>query len=419
MLSVRTAAPAPRIWYIEKKDMSPGARQGRGPIVLFVLPLLAAVGAAPRVTPAARPGPTAAATRRVTPAPMPRPTPVPPQRVAQTRKGGPPTQRVARFVNPSVTFTRLQRVEEVDLDRDGVFEALVEAIGSVRSVPPGAPTLGLVSASRLPFESQLLTVLGRRGADWAVLFLGHLPLRCGQADDLARCDQLVGFRSVRFRFDDRPQVVVQIQHAGEGGTHETITYRHNGSALEPTFTAALPRDAVEVAVDPTGIRRRVAVDTFVNRELPARYRSFTLASSFIFGERRFRVHSETVEEEWSDRGDLELTYWGLVHQPSFAADLEKLRERSRRGGSDPAPPPDPGEIVRRRYPDASDIRVGAKQRGLALGYFRRPGCLARAVLYQPLREWEGERTPWEMAVIRSRREMPYECLEEPPVQLVH
>lgn len=396
--------------------MKLGAPKGRVPIVLSVLLLLGAAGAAPRGTPTAPPRtPAPAARRAASPTPTARPTPVPPQRVAQTRKGGPPAQRVARYANSHVTFTRLQRVEEVDLDRDGSFEALVEAIGTVRGLPSGAPTLGLVSASRLPFESQLLTVLERRGAEWRVLFLGHLPLRCGQADDLARCDQLIAFRSVRFRFDDRPQVVLQIQHAGEAGLHETITYRHSGKALEPTFSAILPRDSVEVAVDPAGIRRRLAVDTFVNRELPARYRSFTLATSFIFGDRRFRVHSETVEEEWSERGDLELTYWGLVHQPSFASDLEKLRDRGRRGAADPGPPPDPAEIVRRRYPDASDVRVGARQPGLALVYFRRPGCLARAVLYQPLREWEGERTAWEMAVIRSRRETPYECLDEPPV----
>jgi hypothetical protein len=400
--------------------MTKGARQGRVPIVLSVFLLVAGSAAAPRptATPPARSAAPRPAAPRPTPSPTVRPTPVPPQRERATRKGGPPTQRVARFSNPNVTFTRLQRVEEIDLDRDGTFESLVEGIGTVRSVPVSAPTLGLLSASRLPFESQLLTVFGRQGADWGVLFLGHLPLRCGQADELARCDQLLAFHSVRFRFDDRPQVLIDIQHAGENGLHETHTYRHNGSSLEETFNATLPRDSVEVSADPVGIQRRLAVDTFVNRDLPPRYRSFTLATSFIFGDRRFRVHSETVEPEWSESGDLELTYWGLVHQPSFAADVEKLRERTRRGGAE-APASDPGEVVRKRYPDASDIRISSKQRGLALVYFRRPGCLARAVLYQPLREWEGERSAWEMAVIRSRRETPYECLDEPPVQLGH
>ena len=395
--------------------MNTGSRKGRVPIVISVSLLAAGFAAAPRATPSPRPKPAVAGARQAAPAPTAIPTPVPPQRERAVRKGGPPTQRVARFANPHVTFTRLQRVEEIDLDRDGTFESIVEGIGTVRSIPPGAPTLGLVSASRLPFESQLLTVLDPRGGDWAVLFLGHLPLRCGQADDLARCDQLVAFRSVRFRFDDRPQLLVQILHAGEGGLHETHTYRSNGALLEPTFSVSLPKDSVDVSVDPIGIRRRLAVDTFVNRDLPLRYRSFTLNSSFIFGERRFRVHSETLEEEWSEKGDVELTYWGLVHQPSFAGDLERLRERSRRGGADAAPAPDPAEIVRRRYSDATDVRVASRQKGLALVYFRRPGCLARAVLYQPLREWEGERSAWEIAVIRGRRETPYECLDEPPL----
>ncbi|MFN2387157.1 MAG: hypothetical protein ABR576_12895 [Thermoanaerobaculia bacterium] len=385
------------------------------PLALSVSLLLAGLAAAPRATPSPRSGPAAGARRAASPTPTARPTPVPPPRERAVRKGGPPTQRVARFANRHVTFTRLQRVEEIDLDRDGTFESIVEGIGTVRSIPPGAPTLGLVSASRLPFESQLLTVLDPRGNDWAVLFLGHLPLRCGQADDLARCDQLVAYRSVRFRFDDRPQVLVQILHAGEGGLHETHTYRSNGAVLAPTFSITLPRESVDVSVDPTGIRRRLAVDTFVNRELPLRYRSFTLNSSFIFGERRFRVHSETVEEEWSEKGDVELTYWGLVHQPSFAGDLERLRERSRKGGTEAASSADPAEIVRRRYGDATEVRVAARQTGLALVYFRRPGCLARAVVYQPLREWEGDRSPWEMAVIRGRRETPYECLDEPPL----
>jgi hypothetical protein len=395
--------------------MPNGARKGRVPILFPVLMLLVA-GAAPRPTPTARRSPAAG---KVAPsptrAPTARPTPIPPERERQTRKGGPPTERVARFTNPNVTFTRLQRVEEADLDRDGIFESLVEGIGTVRTIPVGVPTLGLVSESRLPFESQLLTVLSRRGEAWTVLFLGHLPLRCGQADDLARCDQLLAFRTIRFRYDDRPQVVIQIQHAGEAGLHETHAYRNGGKGLETTFSAVLPRDSVSVSVDPSSIQRRVAVDTFVNRDLPSRYRSFTLSSAFIFGERRFRVQSETVEEEWSERGDLELTYWGLVHQPSFSGDVERLRSNHRRGGPEPAPVPDPAELVRRRYPDATDVRIGSKQRGLATLYFRRPGCLARAVLYQPLREWEGERAAWEMAVIRGRRETPYECLDEPPL----
>ncbi len=428
------------------------AGKGRVPIALWLLFLLAGAGAASRGAEpvSARASPTAAraATAKATPiltakatavtgsvtakptsvlaprvtaspapSPTPRPTPVPPRREPERRKGGPPKPRAVRFASPHVIYSLLRRVEEVDLDRDGVFESLVDGVGTVRRLPPGIPTLGVVSKSRLPFESPLLTVFQRRGTEWVALFLAHVPLSCGQAEDLDRCDQLMAFHSVRFRFDDRPQVLVQILYSGEGGFNETRTYRSVGGKLEPTFSVSLPREAVEVEVAPTGIRRRVAVDTFVNQNLPPRYRSFTLASGYLFGERRFRVHSEKIEEEWSERGDLDLTYWGLVHQPSFAADLELLREKNRRSAAEGAGAFDPLEVVRKRYPDATEVRIGSKQPGLAIVYFQRLGCYARAVVYQPLREWEGEKTFWEMALIRGGSDVPYECLEEPPVEV--
>jgi hypothetical protein len=37
------------------------------------------------------------------------------------------------------------------------------------------------------------------------------------------------------------------------------------------------------------------------------------------------------------------------------------------------------------------------------------------VLYQPVREWEGEKSFWELAVIRGQKETPFECLDEPPM----
>ena len=61
------------------------------------------------------------------------------------------------------------------------------------------------------------------------------------------------------------------------------------------------------------------------------------------------------------------------------------------------------------------MRVFVKQPGLAIVDFERINCPAHIVLYQPLREWEGEKSHWEFAVIRSPEEPAYECLAEPPV----
>lgn len=328
-----------------------------------------------------------------------------------------PRARINRFPGPNIVFSRILRVEEVDLDRDGVFEALVEGIGTVQSIPNGIPTFGFVSKQRLPFESPLLAVLRRQGARWKALFMAHVPLRCGQTDDPSTCDQVMAFRSVRFRFDDRPQVVYQMLHPGEQGSNETRVYRGERGVLQETFSVSLPRASVDVDVRPASIERRVAVDTFVNRELPARYRSFTLQSSFVFGERSFRVLTESVREEWSERGDTELAYWGLSHQPIFQADIERLRERQRRAAADAPWALDPVEVVKKRLPDAERVRIGVKQPGVVIVAFERPGCFGRAVLYQPLRETEGDRSLWEMGIIRSRQDTPYECLAEAPLEI--
>jgi hypothetical protein len=233
---------------------------------------------------------------------------------------------------------------------------------------------------------------------------------------LSTCDQLTAFRTIRFRFDDRPQVVLQILHPGETGANETYAYRLVNGRLETTYTTAMPRVSVDVAIDPTGFVRRLGVDTFVNRELPSRYRSFTLKSFFVFGENRFRVYSESIEEPFSERSDVELAYWGLVHQPTFATDIDRLRREKRE-----PPEPwtlDPVEVIRKRYPDAIRPRIGAKASGVAVVYFDRPGgCHAHAVLYQPVREWEGDRSFWEVALLRGQRDAPFECLEEPPLSL--
>src|SRR5262249_30057155 len=200
-----------------------------------------------------------------------------------------------------LAFSRLLRVEEVDLDRDGDPEVLVEGIGTAKKIPEETLTVDFVSRQRLPFESPILAVMKRAGEEWKTLLAVHVPLRCGQSDDLSTCDQLMTFRTIRFRFDDRPQVVLQILHPGESGVNETFAYRLVNGKLETTFARTLPRVTADAAIDPNGIVRRLAVDTFVNRELPSRYRSFTLKSFFVFGENRFRVYSESIEEPFSDR----------------------------------------------------------------------------------------------------------------------
>ena len=99
---------------------------------------------------------------------------------------------------------------------------------------------------------------------------------------------------------------------------------------------------------------------------------------------RVRYAGGGVERGSGRRG---LAYWGLVHQPSFAPDVEKLRERQK---SVDAWLLDPVEVIRRRYPDATRVRVGARMPGVCVVFFERPNnCHAHALLYQPLREWEG------------------------------
>src|SRR5215468_8004819 len=120
------------------------------------------------------------------------------------------------------------------------------------------------------------------------------------------------------------------------------------------------------------------------------------------------------QRPWGDRNDAELAYWGLVHQPSFAADLERLRERGRREAPE-AWTLDPLEVVKRRYPDATRLRMGTKQSGVCIVYFQRGTYNAHVVLYQPLREWEGDKCPWEITSLRGQKDTAYECLEEPPL----
>jgi hypothetical protein len=352
------------------------------------------------------------------PAPAPTEVPESPARPAGRKGAAPAASRVSRFPSQELTFSRLLRVEEVDLDRDGEPEVLVEGIGTVKKIPDDTLTVDFVSRQRLPFESPILAVMRRSGEEWKTLLVVHVPLRCGQSDDLSSCDQLVAFRTIRFRFDDRPQVILQILHSGETGTNTTYAYRLVNGRLETTFALSLPRVSVDVSIDPNGIVRRLAVDTFVNRELPSRYRSFTLKSFFVFGENKFRVYSENVEESFSDRSDVELAYWGLVHQPTFATDIDRLRREKK----EPAEPwtLDPVEVIRKRYPDAIRPRTGTRAPGVAVVYFDRPGgCHAHAVLYQPVREWEGEKSFWEIASMRGQKDnSPFECLDEQPLSLV-
>lgn len=353
--------------------------------------------------------------RKPTPEPTAVPTPVPPERVpASARKGAMSEKRIGRFENPYVTFSKIARVEEADLDNDGDAEALVEGIGTVRSLPPWLIAVGFVSRSRLPFENPIFAVFQKgKGNEWNPLLVGHLPLRCSQTDDPSKCDQLETFRTVLFRFDDRPQVALQIVHAGEPRLVETQVYRMDRGRLDPTFSISAPRSAVEVSISPDGLMRRIAVDTFINKELPPRYRSFTLVSNFVFGERKFRILSETVEPEWSEHADTDLAYWGLVRQPVFAPELALLAERQKKAEAWAF---DPVETVKRRFADARDVRIGVKERGVAVVEFERPGCSAHVVLFQPLRPAEGEKSIWDFAVIRAAEEPAYECLGEPPLR---
>ncbi len=377
--------------------------------VLSALLLSAAAEAAGPPVPAARPRAASS------PTPTRIPTPQAPPRVEETRRGMMPRERV-RFSSRDLSFSRLIHVEEVDLDRDGVSEVLVDGIGTVVKLPADVPTLGFVSRYRLPFESPLLAVLKKVGDEWKPLFIAHVPLRCGQSDDLSSCDQLLSFRSIRFRFDDRPQVVFQMLHPGETGLNETLALRLMKGKLEQTFSVSLPRASVAVSIDPNGIERRLAVDTFLSRELPDRYRSFTLRTFFIFGQNRFRISADAPEDPWtSDRSAVELSYWGLVHQTGFSSEIEKMRDRQRREPPD-AWSFDPVEVVKKRYPDATRVRAGARGAGACVVYFERPNnCQGHAFLYQPLREWEGEKTFWEIASLRGQKDFPFECLEEPPL----
>ena len=104
--------------------------------------------------PRATPRPAAASPK----APTPIPTPLPPEREGRQHKGAAPDRRVARYGNPYVSFSKLTKVEEVDLDRDGAFEALVSGIGTFKGLPPDIPAVGFVSRTRLPFENPILAV---------------------------------------------------------------------------------------------------------------------------------------------------------------------------------------------------------------------------------------------------------------------
>ena len=359
---------------------------------------------------------TLAATPQKAPtAPTPIPTPMPPDRVSGSQnKGSAPERRLPRYENRFVSFSKISRVEEVDLDGDGTAEALVEGIGTVRGLPPDIPVVGFISRSRLPFENPIFAAFQKaKGGDWNLLLVGHLPLRCKQTDDPARCDELYAFRTVLFRFDDRPQIALEILHAGEPHLLEAQTYRLDRGRLDTTFSAAGPRPGLDVEIGPDGITRRVAVDTFINKELPARYRSFTLVTNYVFGERKFRILSESLDPEWSERADLDLSYWGLVHQSTFASDVARLQERQRKADAWTL---DPVELVKKRFPDAKDVRLGVKQAGVAVVYFERMSCPAHMVVYQPLRHIEGEKSMWDFAVIRSPEEPAYECLGEAPMK---
>src|SRR4030095_9252554 len=157
-------------------------------------------------------------------------------------------------------------------------------------------------------------------------------------------------------------------------------YRLNKGRLDETFSVTAPKSGVDVDFGPDGITRRIAVDTFVNKELPPRYRSFTLVTNYVFGDRKFRILSENLEPEWSEGADDELAYWGLVRQRTFPSDRAKRSERQKKAEAWAL---DPVELVKKRFADARDVRLGVKQTGVAVVDFERAGWPAHVVVYQP------------------------------------
>ena len=202
-----------------------------------------------------------------------------------------------------------------------------------------------------------------------------------------------------FRFDDRPQVALQIVHAGEPRLSETHFYRlDQRPPRSDVLGHGAPRPASTWTIAPDGVTRRIAVDTFINKELPPRYRSFTLVTSYVFGERKFRILTESVEPEWSEQADDGPRLLG----PRAAATSSRPTSRSCRTGRRRRRPwaLDPVELVKRRFPDARDVRLGVKEAGVAVVDFERASCSAHVVVYQPLRRAEGEKSIWDFAVIR-------------------
>ena len=272
-----------------------------------------------------------------------------------------------------------------------------------------------MSRTRLPFENPIVAAFQRsKGGDWNLLLVGHLPLRCKQSDDPGKCDELYAFRTVLFRFDDHPQIALEIVHAGEPHLMEAHVFRLDRGRLDTTFTATGPRPGLDVEIEPDGVARRIAVDTFINKELPPRYRSFTLTTSYVFGERKFRIASESLEPEWTEAGGLDLSYWGLVHQSTFASDLAKLQERQKKVAAEAPWALDPTGARQEAVPR----RAGRTRHAAAAGSGDRelrarqlPGAHRRI---PAAREWEGEKSLWDFALIRSPEEPAYECLGEAP-----
>ena len=162
---------------------------------------------------------------------------------ARQNKGAAPERRLPRYENKFVSFSKISRVEEVgsrrrrrrrgagrgDRDRPRACRPTSRSSAS-------CPACGCPSRTRSSRSFQK-----SKGGDWNLLLVGHLPLRCSQSDDPAKCDELYAFRTVLFRFDDRPQVALEIVHAGEPHLLETHVYRLDRGRLETTFTATGPR----------------------------------------------------------------------------------------------------------------------------------------------------------------------------------
>ena len=177
-----------------------------------------------RCSPRRRPPSRAPAAKAPTPAPTPVPTPVPPERVSESQKKGACAERRITAVREP-----LRQLLEAHARRGGRPRQRRRRRGPRRGrsgrsagCPPGHPgrRLRLAHASALREPDPRRPPEGK-GADVEPPARRAPAAALPQTDDPTKCDELYAFRSVLFRFDDRPQVALQIVHPGEPRLSET------------------------------------------------------------------------------------------------------------------------------------------------------------------------------------------------------